>query len=86
MRPQAWFEDRSAPCCLLGFIDDAATKIKHLRFVSLESTASYFTALQEYMEKHGRPSSYYSDRFSVFRFNNDKEGYRKAGLTQVWRA
>lgn len=84
--PHAWFEDRAAPCCLLGFIDDATSKIKHLKFVKAESTASYFIALQEYMQKQGRPSSYYSDRLSVFRVNNDKEGYRKAGLTQVGRA
>lgn len=84
--PHAWFEDRADPCCLLGFIDDATSKIKHLKFVNVESTASYFTALQGYMRKHGKPNGYYSDRFSVFRVNNDKEGYRKAGLTQVGRA
>ena len=38
------------------------------------------------MLKHGKPKSYYSDRFSIFRINNDKEGYRKQGLTQVGRA
>jgi len=38
------------------------------------------------MLKHGKPKCYYSDRFSVFRINNDKAGYRKQGLTQVGRA
>jgi hypothetical protein len=54
--------------------------------VEAESTASYFVALREYMQKHGKPRAYYSDRFSVFRVNNDKEGYRKLGLTEVGRA
>lgn len=56
--PHAWFEDGADPCCLLGFIEDATSKIKHLKFVKLESTASYFTALQGYMRKHGKPNSY----------------------------
>ena len=84
--PHAWFEERAPKCCLLGFIDDATSKIKHLQFVPSESTTTYFMALQKYMQKHGKPLSFYSDRFSVFRVNNDKEGYRKEGLTQVGRA
>jgi len=84
--PHAWFEDRGPKCCLLGFIDDATSKIKHLKFVESETTSNYFLALKEYMLKHGKPKCFYSDRFSVFRVNNDKEGYRKQGLTQVGRA
>ena len=84
--PHAWFEDRGSKCCLLGFIDDATSKIMHLKFVQAETTSSYFLAIKEYMLKHGKPKCYYSDRFSVFRINNDKEGYRKQGLTQVGRA
>jgi hypothetical protein len=84
--PHAWLEDRGPKCCLLGFIDDATSKVMHLKFVQAETTANYFLALKEYMLKHGKPKCYYSDRFSVFRINNDKEGYRKQGLTQVGRA
>lgn len=84
--PHAWFEDRAPQCCLLGFIDDATSKIKHLKFVEVENTVGYFITLREYMEKHGKPQGFYSDRFSVFRVNNDKEGYRKSGLTEVGRA
>ncbi|MBS0645015.1 MAG: ISNCY family transposase [Verrucomicrobia bacterium] len=84
--PHDWFEERAPKCCLLGFIDDATSSIMHLKFVSSESTATYFLTLKEYMQKHGKPMSYYSDRFSVFRVNNDKSGYRKEGLTQVGRA
>lgn len=84
--PHAWFEERGPKCCLLGFIDDATSKVKHLKFVESESTVSYMVALKEYMMKHGKPQSFYSDRFTVFRVNNDKCGYRKDGLTQVGRA
>jgi hypothetical protein len=82
----AWFEERGAKCCLIGFIDDATSKIKHLKFVQSESTASYMITLREYMLKHGKPYSYYSDRFTVFRINGDKESYKNKGLTQVGRA
>ena len=84
--PHDWFEGRGAKCCLLGFIDDATSDIMHLQFVSSESTLSYFYAINEYLIKYGKPISFYTDRLSVFRVNNDKEGYRKPGLTQVGRA
>lgn len=41
-----WFEDRAEPCTLLVFIDDATSRLMQLRFVSSESTSSYFEALQ----------------------------------------
>lgn len=84
--PHAWFEDRGPKCSLLGFIDDATSNIKHLKFVEVESTLNYFLSLKEYILKHGKPIAYYTDRLSVFRVNNGKEGYRKKGLTQVGRA
>ena len=58
----------------------------HLEFVVAESTESYFKAIIAYLTKHGKPISFYTDRLSVFRVNNDKPGYRKQGLTQVGRA
>jgi hypothetical protein len=84
--PHDWFEGRAASCTLLGFIDDATSKIKHLKFADAESTGAYFDALIEYIKKNGKPKSFYTDRLNVFKVNNDKEGYRKSGLTQVGRA
>lgn len=84
--PERWFEDRADPCSLIGFIDDATSEVKYLRFVKAESTETYMKSMKEYMMKYGRPESFYTDRLSVFRINNDKEGYRKMGLTQVGRA
>ena len=84
--PHAWFEERGPKCSLLAFIDDATSKVKLLKFVDAERTKSYFLAFRDYMKRHGKPQAFYSDRFSVFRVNNDKEGYRKAGLTEIGRA
>jgi hypothetical protein len=33
----AWFEDRASPCTLLAFVDDATSRLMHLRFVASES-------------------------------------------------
>ena len=81
-----WFEGRGLKCCLLGFIDDATSRIMYLKFVKSESTQSYFEAIKGYLNKNGKPKSFYTDRLNVFRVNNDKTGYKKSGLTQVGRA
>lgn len=83
--PHAWFEKRGSKCCLLGFIDDATNQV-YLEFASSESTESYFKSLKNYMIEKGKPLAFYTDRLSAFRVNNDKEGYRKQGLTQIGRA
>jgi hypothetical protein len=62
-----WFEDRSDACTLLVFIDDATGRLMQLQFVSSESPASYFEALQSYLETHGCPVAFYSDKYTVFR-------------------
>lgn len=62
-----WFEDRGYPCTLLVFIDDATSTLMELRFVPSESTFSYFTALESYLRKHGRPVAFFSDKHTVFR-------------------
>lgn len=64
-----WFEGRAPKCCLLVFIDDATSKLVGLRFEEGERTDGYFKLAREYMEKHGRPLAFYSDKDSVFRVN-----------------
>jgi transposase len=80
-----WFEDRGPRCTLLVFIDDATSTLMELRFVTSESTFSYFEALEHYLLKHGRPVAFYSDKHTVFRVPNQaaKSGY---GMTQFGRA
>jgi transposase len=80
-----WFEDRGAPCTLLVFIDDATGRLMQLRFVESESTAAYFEALRGYLEAHGRPVAFYSDKHAVFRVAKaDAKGGQ--GMTQFGRA
>ncbi len=80
-----WFEDRGPVCTLLVFIDDATSTLMQLRFVTSESTFSYFEALDLYLAAHGRPVAFYSDKHTVFRVANQaaKSGH---GMTQFGRA
>ena len=79
-----WFEDRADPCTLLVFIDDATSMLMELRFVTSESTFSYFGALERYLLKHGRPVAFYSDKHTVFRVA--KPNQHMTGMTQFGRA
>ncbi len=80
-----WFESRGDPCTLLVFIDDATSRLMQLRFVSSESTASYFDTLRGYLETHGCPVAFYSDKHSVFRVSKP-EAKGGQGMTQFGRA
>ena len=80
-----WFEDRAPPCTLLVFIDDATGRLMQLRFVASESAFSYFEALQGYLQAHGRPVAFYSDKHSVFRVAR-REAKGGQGMTQFGRA
>lgn len=64
-----WFENRSEKCCLLVCVDDATSRLMHLRFCKHETTEDYVQFLKEYLKKHGRPLAFYSDRHSIFRVN-----------------
>lgn len=55
-----------------------------LRFVTSESTFSYFEALESYLLKHGRPVAFYSDKHTVFRVPKPNE--HMTGMTQFGRA
>src|SRR5258706_218411 len=62
-----WLEDRARLCTLLVFIDDATSRLMELRFVPSESTFAYFEALKSYLQHHGKPVAFYSDKHSIFR-------------------
>jgi hypothetical protein len=80
-----WFEDRSDPCSLLVFIDDATGKLMQLRFARSESAFSYFEALALYLRDHGAAVAFYSDKHSVFRVAK-KDAKGGQGMTQFGRA
>ena len=65
----AWFEDRAPMCTLLVYVDDATSRLMQLLFVPTESTFAYFAATRAYIERHGKPVAFYSDKASIFRVN-----------------
>src|SRR5271168_2768663 len=64
-----WFEDRGEMCTLLAFVDDATSQLMRLRFVASESAFDYFRATKDYLETHGKPVAFYSDKHGIFRVN-----------------
>src|SRR4051812_23692911 len=80
-----WFEDRGPPCTLLVFVDDATSRLMHLRFVPTESAFAYMAATRAYIEAHGKPVASYSGTHGIFRVNRpDAAG--GDGTTQFGRA
>jgi hypothetical protein len=80
-----WFEGRGPQCTLLVYIDDATSRLMHLQFVESESTFDYFAATRAYLERHGKPVAFYSDKHGVFRVNK-KDAVGGDGMTQFGRA
>jgi Winged helix-turn helix len=81
----AWFEDRGGTCTLLAFVDDATSRLMQLRFVASESAFDYFRATRTYLEAHGKPVAFYSDKHGIFRVNA-KDAVGGDGITQFGRA
>ncbi|MGB9150651.1 MAG: ISNCY family transposase, partial [Burkholderiales bacterium] len=67
------------------YVDDATSRIMALHFTQSESTFSYFAATRAYLERHGKPVAFYSDKHSVFRVNK-KHATSGDGHTQFGRA
>jgi hypothetical protein len=62
----AWLEDRGPKLYLINMIDDASSRL-HARFVLHDSTEENMRLLWSYLERHGRPVGYYTDKASLFR-------------------
>lgn len=62
-----WFEGRAPKCYLLVYVDDATGRLMHLRFCQRESAFDYMMATRDYIDKHGKPVAFYSDKHAVFR-------------------
>lgn len=56
----------------------------HLKMVESESTFAYMEATREYIEHHGKPVAFYSDKHSVFR--NNTASAKGDGMTHFGRA
>lgn len=66
-----WFEGRRDKCCLLVFIDDATSTLIYCRFEEAETTQGYFRSVKDSINTYGKPLAYYSDKFGVFRVNQE---------------
>lgn len=83
--PHAWFEDRGPKCDMLLAVDDATGKIMRMHFSPTETTAGYFTLVRGYIEQHGLPVAFYSDKNGIFKVNH-KHAITGNGMTQFGRA
>jgi hypothetical protein len=74
----AWFEARGEACTLLAYVDDATSRLMQLRFVASESTFDYFRTTRGYLQAHGKPVAFYSDKHNIFRVNvQGRRGWRR---------
>lgn len=78
------FEGRAPKCCLLVYVDDATGRLMHLRFCQSESALDYMAAPLDYIDKHGKPVAFYSDKHAVFRVIQAET--RRTGIRQFGRA
>src|SRR6185436_17100773 len=54
-------------------------------FVPSESTFAYFEVLRRYLETHGKPVAFYSDKHSIFQVSQE-DAAGGDGMTQFGRA
>jgi hypothetical protein len=88
-----WLEGRGEKLYLIAMIDDATSRL-FARFVRHDSTAENMRLLWSYLEKFGRPLSFYTDKASLFRTaekrKRDEPGVDKDPVemppTQIGRA
>ena len=78
------FERRDVRCTLLVFIDDATSRLMQLHFVPTESAFAYFEATRAYLEQHGKPVAFYSDKATIFRAARDSTDFGRS-TTQFGR-
>src|ERR1700738_3811146 len=70
----AWFADRGPPCTLLAFGDGGARRVggalwMELRFLHADAAFNSFRTPRPYLEEHGKPVAFYSDKHGIFRVN-----------------
>ena len=88
-----WLEGRGEKLYLIAMIDDATSRLL-ARFVRHDSTAENMKLLWSYLEKFGRPLSFYTDKASLFQTaekrKRDEPGVEKDAVemppTQIGRA
>lgn len=67
--PHAWFEDRGPRCTLIIYIDDATSRILYGEFIDEEDTLDLMRTTKSYLQRWGRPVSFYVDKDSIYMVN-----------------
>ena len=75
-----WLEGRGEKLYLIAMIDDATSRL-FARFVRHDSAEENMRLLWSYVEKHGRPVSFYTDKASLFQ-NTQKRKRDEPGVDQ----
>jgi len=81
-----WFENRALECCLLLAVDDATGRITQAIFDHHEGIVPTFNFWRTYVEKTGKPTSIYLDKFSTYKINHKAAEDNKELITQFQRA
>lgn len=88
-----WLEGRGEKLYLIAMIDDATSRL-FARFVRHDSTEENMKLLWSYLEKYGRPLTFYTDKASLFqtaeKHTREEPGVEKDAVemppTQIGRA
>ncbi len=77
-----WLEGRGKRLKLIAMIDDATSRyLAH--FVNSDSTAENLAVLEQYLNQHGRPLAFYTDKASLFQTAlKTKRGEQREGKDQ----
>jgi hypothetical protein len=79
-----WTEGRGEPMVLVNMIDDATSRILS-GFYEGETVEAHFDLLGRWIERYGRPRALYTDRDSIFEYQDRGRG-DPSGVTQFGRA
>lgn len=84
-----WFEGRGEPCVLMGYIDDATSRV-YARFYEYEGTIPAMDSFKHYILKYGLPQFVYLDRHTTYKNKRkstiDEELSDRQPLSQFGRA
>jgi len=61
-----WLEDRGLKCVLMGYVDDATSRI-YGRFYEYEGTMPAMDSFKRYIKRYGIPQSIYLDKHSTYK-------------------
>lgn len=60
-----WFEGRGEKCVLVGYIDDATSRV-YARFYEFEGTIPAMGSFKRYIRKYGIPENLYTDKHTAY--------------------